>query len=135
MVDEFMDAVRNRYPHALIQFEDFSSDVAYDLLNCYRKRSLCFNDDIQGTGAVTLGGILSAMRGQGKSYQDLKEERILIAGAGSAGCGVAATLLQGMVEQGMNQERARKAFYMVDKDGLLGKARKNVRTGGMKGLV
>ncbi|GAB5035354.1 nad-dependent malic enzyme [Nannochloropsis oceanica] len=128
MVDEFMDAVRNRFPRALIQYEDFSSDVAYDILSAYRRSSLVFNDDIQGTGTVTLGGILSALRNQGKNYQDLKAERFLIAGAGSAGCGVAATLLQGMVEQGMNYEMAKKQFYMCDKDGLLGLARKDTLT-------
>lgn len=56
MVDEFMDAVRNRFPRALIQYEDFSSDVAYDILSAYRRSSLVFNDDIQGTGESKRGG-------------------------------------------------------------------------------
>jgi len=84
----------------VIQFEDFSSDKAMTILNAYKEEFCCFNDDIQGTGATTLAGILSALRVQGKEASDLKNQKIVCAGAGSAGLGVAAALRQGMVMQG-----------------------------------
>lgn len=89
LVDEFIQAVRHRWPNVLIQFEDFSSDKAQKLLNKYRHDILCFNDDIQGTGATTLAGILGALRAKGEQPNSLGDQRILIAGAGSAGIGVA----------------------------------------------
>jgi len=123
LVDEFMQAVRNRWPNVLVQFEDFSSDKAQTILNKYREKHLCFNDDIQGTGSTTLAGILGALRARGEDVNALADQRILIAGAGSAGIGVAQVLLQAMVEQGANEEKARNAFFVTDKDGLLGKDR------------
>jgi malic enzyme len=71
----------------MVQFEDFSSDVAMDILNRYRNHHLVFNDDIQGTGAVAVAGIFSALRQQGKDHTALAEQRFVIAGAGSAGLG------------------------------------------------
>lgn len=117
LVDEFMQAVRNRWPNVLVQFEDFSSDKAQIILNKYRENHLCFNDDIQGTGSTTLAGILGALRARGEDVNSLADQRILIAGAGSAGIGVAQVLLQAMVEQGANEEKARNAFFVTDKDG------------------
>jgi len=76
--------VIHRWPNVLIQFEDFSSDKAQKLLNKYRSEVLCFNDDIQGTGATTLAGILGALRAKGQKPNALGDQRILIAGAGSA---------------------------------------------------
>lgn len=119
LVDEFMEAVRHRWPNVLVQFEDFSSDKAQVLLNHYRHDHLCFNDDIQGTGATTLAGILGALRAKGESVTALGEQRIVIAGAGSAGIGVGQVLLQAMAEQGMSEEEAKKCFYIVDANGLL----------------
>jgi len=120
IVSEFMQAVHNRWPKVLVQFEDFSSDKAQVLLDNYRNDSLVFNDDIQGTGATTLAGVLSALRVKGKLPEDLGEERILIVGAGSAGIGVGQVLLQAMIEQGRTHEESISAFFVADQHGLLG---------------
>lgn len=125
LVDEFMQAVRHRWPDVLVQFEDFSSDKAQNLLDKYRNDHLCFNDDIQGTGATTLAGVLGALRAKGADVNSLGEQRIVVAGAGSAGIGVAQVLMQAMMEQGRTEEEAKNAFYIVDQDGLLGKDRIN----------
>jgi malate dehydrogenase (oxaloacetate-decarboxylating)(NADP+) len=120
LVDEFMQAVKHRWPNVLVQFEDFSSDKAQILLNHYRHDHLCFNDDIQGTGATTLAGVLGALRAKGETVNDLGNQRIVIAGAGSAGIGVAQVLMQAMMEQGRTAEEAKDCFYVVDATGLLG---------------
>lgn len=120
LVDEFMQAVRYRWPKVLVQFEDFSSDKAQVLLNKYRHDHLCFNDDIQGTGATTLAGILGALRAKGDDVSSLSKQRILIAGAGSAGVGVAQSLYQAMIVQGCSEEDAKNAFFIADQGGLLG---------------
>lgn len=120
LVEEFMQAVKYRWPQAMVQFEDFSSDNAQNLLNMYRHETLCFNDDIQGTGATTLAGLLGALRAKGDEVNALGDQRIVIAGAGSAGIGVAQVLKQAMMEQGRTEEEALKTFFVVDQDGLLG---------------
>jgi malic enzyme len=117
LIDEFMDAVRFRWPNVLVQFEDFSSDVAQTLLDRYRDKHLCFNDDIQGTGATALAGLMCALRAKGDVVTALGEQKILIAGAGSAGIGIAQVLKQAMVEQGRTEEEARKAFFVMDQYG------------------
>jgi malate dehydrogenase (oxaloacetate-decarboxylating)(NADP+) len=117
LVDEFMQAVRFRWPSVLVQFEDFHSTVAQKLLDKYRSTHLCFNDDIQGTGATTLAGLMCALRAKGEPVTALGKQRIVIAGAGSAGIGIAQVLLQAMVEQGCTNEQARDAFYLVDQHG------------------
>mmetsp|Transcript_101438 Transcript_101438/g.293411 ORF Transcript_101438/g.293411 Transcript_101438/m.293411 type:complete len:624 (+) Transcript_101438:193-2064(+) len=123
MVDEFMQAVRYRWPNVLVQFEDFDSSVAQTILDKYRDKHLCFNDDIQGTGATALAGLLGALRAKGQDVESLGDEKILIAGAGSAGIGIAQVLKQAMIEQGCSEEKAANAFFIADQDGLLGKAR------------
>ncbi|KAL7574933.1 hypothetical protein ACA910_010759 [Epithemia clementina (nom. ined.)] len=120
LVDEFMEAVRFRWPRVLVQFEDFSSSVAQTLLNKYREKHLCFNDDIQGTGATALAGVLCALRVVGHGVKSLGNQRILIVGAGSAGIGIAQVLQRAMVEQGLTEEESNKAFFIVDQQGLLG---------------
>lgn len=117
MIEEFMEAVRFRWPNVLVQFEDFNSDVAQVLLDKYRDTHLCFNDDIQGTGAITLAAIMSALRAKGLNANALAEQKIVIAGAGSAGIGIAHVLLQAMIEQGMSEHAARKAFFICDHEG------------------
>jgi len=123
LVNEFMLAVRNRWPNVLVQFEDFSSDKAQTLLNTYRHEHLTFNDDIQGTGATTLAGVFGAMRAKGDPVEALSDQRIVIAGAGSAGIGVGQVLKQAMLEQGRTKEEALNTFFIVDQDGLLGTQR------------
>jgi malate dehydrogenase (oxaloacetate-decarboxylating)(NADP+) len=117
MVDEFMEAVRFRWPNVLVQFEDFDSSVAQTLLDKYRHKQLCFNDDIQGTGATTLAGLLCALRAKGVGVEALGDQKIVIAGAGSAGIGISQVLMQAMVEQGRSEEEAKNAIYVCDKDG------------------
>jgi malic enzyme len=117
MIDEFMDAVRFRWPNVLVQFEDFSSSVAQTLLDKYRDDHLCFNDDIQGTGATTLAAIMGALRAKGQDVTSLGDQKIVIAGAGSAGIGIANVLLQAMVEQGQSVEKAKESFYICDNKG------------------
>jgi len=125
-VDEFIRAIRERYPRALIQFEDFSNENAARLLEYYRHRVLCFNDDIQGTGTVALAGVLGALRAAGHTDPDaLSKQRIVIAGAGTAGLGVANALKMGMVAQGLTEEDARSRIYLLDGQGLLGHTRSN----------
>lgn len=120
LVDEFIQAVTHRWPNVLIQFEDFSSDKAQTILNKYRNKTLCFNDDIQGTGATTLAGVLGGLRAKGEQPTSLGEQRILIAGAGSAGIGVAQVLYQAMLEHGKTEEEAKNCFFVADEKGLLG---------------
>jgi malic enzyme len=94
-----MRAVTKRWPHVLVQFEDFSNENALPILEKYRYKYLCFNDDIQGTGAVALSGVLSALRIRGSDVKSLAKERIVIVGAGSAGVGVANSLAWTMVTE------------------------------------
>ena len=126
LVDEFMQAARHRWPNVLIQFEDFSSNHALTLLETYRRNQLCFNDDIQGTGATAVAGVLSALRGAGAR---LSEQRIMIVGAGSAGTGVAVTLLQAMITESdgaLDSDGASDRFVMLDEHGLLGDGRQGL---------
>jgi malate dehydrogenase (oxaloacetate-decarboxylating)(NADP+) len=107
VVEAFIAAAHERWPHALIQFEDFSNDHAFDLLARYRDRVLSFNDDIQGTGAVALAGILTALR---ITRETLADQRVLFLGAGSAARGIADSIVAGMTEQdGVNLAQARSA--------------------------
>eukprot|EP00536_Pseudo-nitzschia_multiseries_P012549 jgi/Psemu1/298150/fgenesh1_pm.485_\ len=119
LVDEFMSAVRYRWPNVLVQFEDFDSSVAQRLLDKYRDTHLCFNDDIQGTGATALAGILGALRAKGADVNTLGDQRILIAGAGSAGIGIAQVLYEAMLEQGYSEESAKDAFFICDHKGSM----------------
>jgi malic enzyme len=126
-VDEFIRAMRERFPKALIQFEDFSNENAARLLEFYRHKVLCFNDDIQGTGTVALAGVLGALRAAGHSEADaLSKQRIVIVGAGTAGLGVANALRMGMVAQGLSDDEARSRIYLIDQNGLLGHSRPNL---------
>jgi malic enzyme len=120
MVDEFMHAVYARWPDVIVQFEDFETSKAVPLLARYRDRYRMFNDDIQGTGSVTLACLLSATNNAG--IGSLKDIRILCAGAGSAGLGVCSQILDGMVEDGLDREEALKRFVVMTMHGALGQA-------------
>jgi malate dehydrogenase (oxaloacetate-decarboxylating) len=115
-VEEFITAVTDRWPHVLLQWEDFAKANATRLLERYRNRLCTFNDDIQGTAAVATGTLISAI---GVTGVPLTEQRIAIFGAGSAGCGIAGLLMAAMVEAGVDAKAAARRFYMVDQDGLL----------------
>lgn len=120
LVEEFVVAVQERYPNALIQFEDFLTPNAYALLNIYRDRVCCFNDDIQGTAAVALAGVLASER---ITQRTLKETRIMFLGAGSAATGIADLMTAAFVEQGLSAEEARRHLWFVDVKGLVVKGR------------
>jgi malate dehydrogenase (oxaloacetate-decarboxylating)(NADP+) len=117
VVDEFIQAAFSKWPDVIVQFEDFETSKAVPLLARYRNQYRVFNDDIQGTGSVTLSCLLSAARNSGSRITDLK---VLCAGAGSAGRGVCDTLMQGMVQAGLTEEEARSRFVLVTKDGVIG---------------
>ena len=123
-VEEFIAAVSERWPHVLLQWEDFAKSNATRLLDRYRDRLCTFNDDIQGTAAVATGTLLSAIAVTGVP---LTEQRIAIFGAGSAGCGIAGLLKAAMIEAGLSEKDAAKRFFMIDQDGLL--------VGGMNSIV
>lgn len=122
-VDMFIMAARKRWPEVMIQFEDFAQPNAMPLLQKYRNEVCCFNDDIQGTAAVTLGTILSACRVRNAKLSEMK---VAFVGAGSAGCGIAQMLIQQMVFEGLDLKSAKERVFMVDRYGLL--------TEGMEGL-
>jgi len=115
-VDEFIQAVKRRWPGVLLQFEDFAQQNAMPLLEKYKDDLCCFNDDIQGTAAVTVGTLLAACKARGESFAD---QRICFVGAGSAGCGIAEQIIATIVSEGVDEAQARKQVYMVDRYGLL----------------
>jgi malate dehydrogenase (oxaloacetate-decarboxylating)(NADP+) len=123
LVDEFIRAVQKRYPDALIQFEDFLTPNAYALLNAYRDRVLCFNDDIQGTAAVALAGVYASTR---LTKRKLAGLRIMFLGAGSAATGIADLMASALVAEGLSLEDARRRLWFVDVDGLVVKGRKDL---------
>ncbi len=115
-VDHFLQSVRRRWPNALIQFEDFAQANATPLLKKYQNQLCCFNDDIQGTAAVTVGTLLAACHAQGTK---LKDHRVVFVGAGSAGCGIAEQIVAHMVEDGINEQQAINQVYLTSSKGLL----------------
>jgi malate dehydrogenase (oxaloacetate-decarboxylating) len=115
-IDQFIDSVHDRWPNALIQFEDFAQPNAMPILKRHRDRVCCFNDDIQGTAAVTLGCLLAACKRKGET---LKDQKIAFVGAGSAGCGIAELVVRAMVIQGLTDLEARARIFMIDRHGLV----------------
>lgn len=115
-IESFVAAVKARWPHVLLQWEDFARANAGRLLARYRDRLLTFNDDIQGTASVCAGTLLAAVKVTGVP---LTEQRIGIVGAGSAGCGIASLLLRVMIDAGLSENEARGRIYAIDRDGLL----------------
>jgi malate dehydrogenase (oxaloacetate-decarboxylating) len=116
LVDKFVNAVQKKWPKAIIQWEDFAKNVAFDVLQKYRHQIPCFNDDIQGTGAVALAGLLSACRKKGESLSD---QIIVVVGAGAGGVGVASAIQEGMVRDGLSREQARRQMFVMDGRGLV----------------
>ncbi len=115
-VDLFIHAVKRRWPQVLLQFEDFAQPNATPLLTRYRQQVCCFNDDIQGTAAVTVGTLLAACRSK---QVKLSDQKVAFVGAGSAGCGIAEQIIAQMVSEGISTEQARSQVFMIDRFGLL----------------
>lgn len=115
-VDEFVQAVHHRWPNVLLQFEDFAQKNAMPLLARYRDEICSFNDDIQGTAAVTVGTLIAASKAAGSQ---LNQQKIVFLGAGSAGCGIAEQIIAQMQHEGLSESAARESVYMVDRFGLL----------------
>ena len=115
-LDRFVEAVTHRYPKAIIQWEDFSKDTAFMILERYRKVVPSFNDDIQGTGAMALAGVLNACALKG---EQLTEQTFAVVGGGAGGIGVAWAITQGLVRAGLTRDEARARVLVVDRQGLL----------------
>jgi malate dehydrogenase (oxaloacetate-decarboxylating) len=115
-VDRFVKAVKKRYPKVLLQWEDFGKENARKLLDRYRDKILCFNDDIQGTAAVTVGALFAAVK---VTKQKFTDQKIAILGGGSAGTGIADLIVKAMVDEGLPLEEACSRIYLIDIDGLI----------------
>lgn len=125
-VDEWMQAIRVRWPDTLIQFEDFNNTSALPLLEKYRYRDLCFNDDIQSTGCIATAAVLASLKCRGLDPTAIQKERFVCAGAGSAGLGVCEAIVRAMVAAGAGEDEARRRFCLVDLHGSLGAERENL---------
>jgi malate dehydrogenase (oxaloacetate-decarboxylating)(NADP+) len=116
LVEEFIDATQEVFPGVIVQFEDFANHNAFRLLRRYRDRVSCFNDDIQGTAAVAVAGVLSALRVTGRT---MSEQTFLCLGAGEAATGISDLLVNAMIEEGIDAAAARARCWMVDSKGLV----------------
>jgi malate dehydrogenase (oxaloacetate-decarboxylating) len=115
-IETFVQSVQRHFPNAILQWEDFANQNASRLLERYQDRLCTFNDDIQGTGAVTLAGVLAAMHVTGASLQD---QRIIMFGAGSAAMGIVSQIVAAMQRSGLTAEQARSRIWLVDSRGLV----------------
>ena len=115
-VDQYVNVVTQLFPNALLQWEDFAPGNARRILEKYRDRICTFNDDMQGTGAITLAAVISAVRVCGTT---LRKQRVVIFGAGTAGIGIADQIRNAMVRDGLSKDEAAKRFWCVDRQGLL----------------
>ena len=115
-VDKFVQTAEKLFPRLYLHFEDFGRSNAANVLHKYWKTYPVFNDDIQGTGIITLAGILGALKISGEKLTD---QKYMCFGAGTAGAGIADRIYQEMLQQGLSEDEARSRFYLVDKQGLL----------------
>lgn len=116
LIDEFIQASQQQFPQVLIQFEDFLTPRAYSLMNKYKDKVLCFNDDIQGTAGVALAGVYASTRITGVPLSEL---RIMFLGAGSAATGIADLICYAMQKDGLDEKAAQQRLWFVDTAGLL----------------
>lgn len=124
LIDEFVQATQEQFPQVLIQFEDFLTPRAYSLMNKYKDKVLCFNDDIQGTAGVALAGVYASTRIAGVPFSEL---RIMFLGAGSAATGIADLICYAMQQAGLSEQEARQRLWFVDTAGLLVKSRDDTK--------
>lgn len=115
-LDRFVEAVAERYPQAIVQWEDFSRNTAFHVLERYRRVIPSFNDDIQGTGAMAVAGLISAARQKGET---LKDQVFVVVGNGAGGIGVAGMIREGLKREGLNNEEIRSRLYVVAREGLM----------------
>jgi len=123
IIEEFVMAVQKKFPKALIQFEDFTTYNAYNILKKFQNKVLCFNDDIQGTASVALAGIYSSLQ---LTSTELKDHKILFLGAGSAATGIANLIVKAFVAEGFTEDEARCRLWFVDINGLMVKDSKGL---------
>ncbi len=124
LVEEFVTAVEERFPWIVLQFEDFATRNAFDLLQRYRDRLCAFNDDIQGTAAVVLAALLSAQTLTGRPFH---EETLVFLGAGEAAVGIANLIVAAQVREGIDEAEARAHIWFVDSKGLVVKERSDLQ--------
>jgi malate dehydrogenase (oxaloacetate-decarboxylating) len=122
-IHTFVSALKRRFPNVLVQWEDFSKQKAFDVLDRYREELPSLNDDIQGTGAVVLAGLLSATR---RSQTSLGQQVYLVHGAGAGGVGVARQIVRGLEREGLSTREARERIYLIDSKGLILKDRRGL---------
>lgn len=122
-IEVFVEAVKQRFPRVLLQWEDFSKHNAARLLERYRDRLCTFNDDIQGTGAVTVAGLLAAMK---VLRSELVKQRIVILGAGSSSIGISDQIVAAMIQTGCDEREAKQHLWLVDSKGLVHDGRKDL---------
>lgn len=124
LVDEFVQAVQAKFPDAVIQFEDFHNQHAFQLLDRYQAQVRCFNDDIQGTAAVTLAGIYTSSHITHKSFTDLN---IMLLGTGSAASGIAGLLVSAFCAAGLTKAQAQSKLWFIDRQGLVTSDREAIK--------
>jgi malate dehydrogenase (oxaloacetate-decarboxylating) len=115
-IEQFVQNVKTHFPQVYLHWEDFGRDNARRILNKYRKDMCTFNDDIQGTGIVAAANLIASVK---SSKSDIKEQRVIMFGAGTAGCGIADQICSVIQDSGLSLEEARSRIYLIDRDGLV----------------